>query len=161
MGSRAQVRGHGAGQDPDMEQNIKSHREIHPSLRASSGSRSAIFAAGTYLAACGALSIYSMISFAGPYANFAGVIPYLMTAPWSVLPLGVLDPDSTGTLSDITFVALPVIGALINAILIYGAARKLGNVLHRYHLGAARAAAPAEAAVRSWIRAPHNGHSLR
>ena len=143
-----------------MEQNIKNHREIHPSIRPSSGSRSAIFAAGTYLAACGALSIYSMISFAGPDANFAGVIPYLMAAPWSLLPLGVLDPESTGTLSDITFIALPVIGALINAIIIYGAARKLGNALHRYRIGASRAAGPAEAALWSWIRAPHNGHTL-
>ena len=139
-----------------MEQNIKSHREIHPSLRPSPGSRSAIFAAGTYLAACGALSIYSMISFAGDDANFAGVIPYLMTAPWSLLPLSVLDPDSTGPLSDFIFIALPVIGALINAIVIYGAVRKLGSVLHRYRLGTAQAVASTESALWPGIRLLHN-----
>jgi len=114
-----------------MEQSIKSHREIHHSLRTSPDSRLGIWAAGIYLTACGTLSIYSTLTFDGPDANFAGVIPYLVTAPWSLLPLGVLDPDSSTTLSNLIFVGLPVIGALINTVIIYTVARKLGEVLHR------------------------------
>jgi hypothetical protein len=125
------------GRLPNMEQTIKSHREIHPSLQTSPGSRSGIWAAGIYLTACGTLSIYSTLTFDGPDANLAGVIPYLVTAPWSLLPLGVLDPDSTTTLSNIIFAGLPVIGALINTVIIHTLARKLSAFIHRHGLGTA------------------------
>jgi hypothetical protein len=121
-----------------MEQNIKSHREIHPSVRTSAGSRSGIWAAGIYLAACGTLSGYSVLTFDGPDANLAGVIPYLVTAPWSLLPLGLLDADPDTTLSNVVFLALPVIGALINAVIIQTVVRKLGIVVRRYRLATTR-----------------------
>ena len=127
-----------------MEQNIKGHREIHRSVRTSPGSRSAIWAAGIYLAACGTLSIYSTLAFDGPDANLAGVIPYLTTAPWSLLPLGLLNPDSDSALSTIIFVALPVIGALINMFIIQATVRKLGHVIHRHHLRITRENQPAQ-----------------
>jgi len=128
-----------------MEKTIKNHREIHHSLRTSPGSRSGIWAAGIYLTVCGTLSIYSTLTFDGPDANLAGVIPYLVTAPWSLLPLGVLDPNSSTTLSNIIFAVLPVIGALINTIIIHTIARKLGALIHRHRLGTARDAHPAPA----------------
>jgi hypothetical protein len=126
-----------------MEQNIKSHREIHHSLRTSPGSRSGIWAAGIYLTTCGTLSIYSTLTLDGPDANLAGVIPYLVTAPWSLLPLGVLDPDSSTTLSNIIFVVLPVIGALINTVIIHTLAGKLGAAIHHHRLAIARGTHPA------------------
>ena len=131
-----------------MEQNIKSHREIHRSVRTSPGSRTGIWAAGIYIAICGTLSVYSTLAFSGPDANLAGVIPYLTTAPWSLLPLGLLDADSDSALSNFIFMALPVIGALINAVLIEAIVRKLGSAIHHHRLGSARV--PRPAAAPSW-----------
>jgi len=128
-----------------MEQTIKSHREIHHSLQTSPGSRSGIWAAGIYLTACGTLSIYSTLTFDGPDANLAGVIPYLVTAPWSLLPLGVLDPDSSTTLSNVIFVVLPVIGALINTVIIHTLALKLSALIHYHRLGITQVTHPAPA----------------
>jgi hypothetical protein len=78
-----------------------------------------------------AWAIHSTMTWDGPDANLAGVIPYLITAPWSLIPLAFLDLSADGMLNTILFVFLPVLGALINAAILYAVVQKLTDLASR------------------------------
>jgi hypothetical protein len=97
------------------------------------GSRAGIWAAGIYLVAVAAVTVWAAYSIWNePEANFAGVGPFLITAPWSLLPLNVIYIDADATLSPVLLIALPAIGALINAVIIGAAAQKIVHAVNRH-----------------------------